>query len=132
MLTRVDAQLTPDSLLSLERFGIGGVDTVRGYSQNEIVADNAIAGSIEVRIPLTANPNVLQIAPFFDIGTAWNNQTTDPDPATIAGVGLGLRWLVTPDLSLRLDYGIPLIAVDNAGDSLQDKGLYFSLRYQPF
>ncbi len=55
-----------------------------------------------------------------------------PDPATIASLGLGLRWLITPDLSLRLDYGIPLVGVDNRGDSLQDNGIHFSVRYQSF
>jgi len=132
LLSRIDAQLTPDSLLSLERFGLGGVDTVRGYGQNQIVADNAILGSVEVRFPLTSDPNRLQIAPFVEIGTAWNNRFPNPDPATLAGLGVGLRWLVSPSLALRLDYGIPLIAVTNQGNSLQDNGFYFSLRYQPF
>ncbi|OKH25035.1 ShlB/FhaC/HecB family hemolysin secretion/activation protein [Chroogloeocystis siderophila] len=132
LLSRIDAQLTPDSLLSLERFGLGGVDTVRGYGQNQIVADNAILGSVEVRFPLTSDPNRLQIAPFVEIGTAWNNRFPNPDPATLAGLGVGLHWLVSPSLALRLDYGIPLIAVTNQGNSLQDNGFYFSLRYQPF
>lgn len=64
---------------------------------------------MEVRFPLTFDPNVLQIAPFFEIGTAWNNRESDPDPAKIASVGLGLRWRITSDLLLRLDYGIPLL-----------------------
>lgn len=132
LLTRVGAQLTPDSLLPLEQLGIGGVDTVRGYRQNQLVTDNGILGSVEVRIPLTSDPRVFQIAPFFDIGTAWNNRGPDPDSSTLASSGLSLRWLIGEDLSLRLDYGIPLIAVDNRGDSLQDNGLYFSVRYQPF
>ena len=131
-LARVDAQLTPDSLLPLEQLGIGGVDTVRGYRQNQLVTDNGILGSAEVRIPLTSDPRVFQIAPFFDIGTAWNNRGPDPDSSTLASLGLSLRWLIGEDLSLRLDYGIPLIAVYNRGDSLQDNGLYFSVRYQPF
>jgi hemolysin activation/secretion protein len=46
--------------------------------------------------------------------------------------GLGLYWSITPALNVRLDYGIPLIAVDDQGDSLQENGFYFSLRYQPF
>jgi hemolysin activation/secretion protein len=132
ILSRLDAQLTPDSLLSLERFGLGGVDTIRGYRQNEIVADNAILGSVEVRVPLTSDPNILQIAPFVEVGTAWNNRFPNPAPATLAGLGLGFRWLVSPNLALRLDYGIPLISVANRGNSLQDQGFYFSLRYQPF
>lgn len=132
LLARVDAQLTPDSLLPLEQLGIGGVDTVRGYRQNQLVTDNGVLGSVEVRIPLTSDPRVFQIAPFFDIGTAWNNRGPDPDSSTLASLGLSLRWLIGEDLSLRLDYGIPLISVDNRGDSLQDNGLYFSVRYQPF
>lgn len=132
LVARIDAQLTPDSLLSLERFSMGGVDTVRGYQQNQLIADNGILGSVEVRVPLTSDPRVLQLAPFFEIGTAWNNRDIDPEPATIASLGLGLRWLITPDLSLRLDYGIPLISVGERGNSLQENGLYFSVRYQPF
>ncbi|MBD1834891.1 ShlB/FhaC/HecB family hemolysin secretion/activation protein [Cyanobacteria bacterium FACHB-472] len=132
LVARIDAQLTLDSLLSLERFSMGGVDTVRGYRQNQLVSDNGILGSVEVRVPLTSDPRILQLAPFFEIGTAWNNRDIDPDPATIASLGLGLRWLITPDLSLRLDYGIPLISVGERGNSLQENGLYFSVRYQPF
>lgn len=132
LVARVATQLTPDSLLSLERFSIGGVDTVRGYEQNQLVADNGILGSIEVRFPLTSDPSTLQLAPFFDIGTVWNNQQIDPDPTTIASLGLGLRWLIKPNLSLRLDYGIPLVSVGDRQNSLQENGLYFSLRYLPF
>jgi len=74
----------------------------------------------------------LQIAPFFDIGTSWNNRTSNSDPQTLAGLGLGLIWQPRQDLNLRLDYGIPLIAVDDRGNTLQDNGIYFSLQYQPF
>lgn len=131
LISRIDAQLTPDSLLPLERFSIGGVDTVRGYRQNELVADNGILGSVELRIPLTANPSVLQLAPFLEIGTVWNNRSVDPDPSTIAGLGLGLRWSINRNLFLRLDYGISLVETSDQGRSLQDNGFYFSLRYQP-
>lgn len=132
LITRISAQLTPDSLLSLERFSVGGVGTVRGYRQNQLVADNGILGSIEVSFPLTSNPRTLQLAPFFEVGTVWNNREIDPDPTTIASLGLGLRWLIQPDLALNLDYGIPLIFVSDRGNSLQENGFHFSLLYQPF
>ncbi len=132
LVARLATQLTPDSLLSLERFSIGGFDTVRGYGQNQLVADNGILGSFEVRVPLTSDPSTLQLAPFFDIGTVWNNREIDPDPTTIASLGLGLRWLIKPNLLLRLDYGIPLVSVGDRQNSLQENGLYFSLRYLPF
>jgi hemolysin activation/secretion protein len=132
LLARVAAQLTPDSLLSLERFSIGGVDTLRGYRQNQLVSDNGIVGSLEFRIPLTKDPTRLQLTPFFEIGSGWNNQGVNPDPSLLASVGLGLQWRISPALNLQLDYGVPLRAVSDRGNSLQDNGVYFSLRYQPF
>lgn len=132
VVTRLNTQLTPDSLLSLEQFSIGGIDTVRGYAQNQRVADNGVLGSVEFRLPLTRNPQRLQLTPFIEAGTVWNNRTPDPDPATIAGLGLGLRLLIGSNLVARVDYGIPLIDVDTDTDSLQEDGLYFSLRFQPF
>lgn len=131
MLTKINAQLTPDSLLSLEKLSLGGADTVRGYRQNQLVADNGVAGGIEVRIPLAANVETLQLIPFFDIGTVWNNRASNPDSQTIASVGLGINWQPVRGLVLRADYGIPLIEKSDRGTSLQDNGFNFSLRYQP-
>lgn len=131
MLAKINAQFTPDGLLPIEKISLGGVDTVRGYRQNQLVADNGIIGSVELRFPLTLD-NSLQIRPFFDIGTVWNNQEENLYPQTIAALGLGLSWQARRDLFLQLDYGIPLITVEDEGDSLQENGLYFSLRYQPF
>jgi hemolysin activation/secretion protein len=80
MVARLDAQLTPNSLLSLEQFSLGGVDTVRGYRHNQLVADNGILASLEFRIPLTGDPRILQLTPFAEVGTGWNNRTVDPEP----------------------------------------------------
>lgn len=131
-IARLDAQLTPDSLLPIEQFAIGGGGTVRGYRQNQIVTDNGILGGIEFRIPLTRNPQRLQLTPFVEAGHGWNNRLSDPALDSIVSLGLGVRWLITPDLAVRVDYGIPLIEVENRGDSLQEDGFSFSIRYQPF
>ncbi|MEH1906187.1 MAG: ShlB/FhaC/HecB family hemolysin secretion/activation protein [Nostoc sp.] len=132
MLAKVNTQLTPDSLLSLEKITIGGVDTVRGYGQNQIVADNGVVGGVEVRIPLASNVETLQLIPFFDIGTAWNNRGISADPQTLASLGLGLHWQPFNGLVLRADYGVPLIGTSDRGSSLQDNGFNFSVLYQPF
>ncbi len=129
-LIKFNAQLTPDSLLPLERFSLGGVSSVRGYPQNQLVADNALNASAELRIPLTPNPNILQITPFVDAGFGWNNFTPNPSSNFLLGTGVGLRWQATPNLFLRADYGIPLVDIGDRGSSLQDNGIYFSLTYQ--
>lgn len=133
LLARISAQLTPDSLLSLERIAVGGISTVRGYQENQLVADNGVIGSVEVRVPLIGtSSNQLQLAPFFEIGSVWNNDDLDPDPAIIASLGTGLLWQIGSSLDLRLYYGIPLVSVENKGNSLQSNGIHFSIRYQPF
>ncbi|MEH2027100.1 ShlB/FhaC/HecB family hemolysin secretion/activation protein [Nostoc sp.] len=132
MLAKVNTQLTGDSLLSLEKISIGGVDTVRGYGQNQLVADNGVVGGVEVRIPLASNVETLQLIPFFDIGTAWNNRGINGDPQTLASLGLGLHWQPFNGLLLRADYGVPLMGTSDRGSSLQDNGFNFSVRYQPF
>ncbi len=132
LVSRLNAQLTPDSLLPLERFSLGGVDTVRGYPQNQIVTDNAVVGSVELRIPLSSQSNEFQLIPFIDTGTGWNNGTENPNPAVLLGTGLGMQWQPNQDLNFNLTYGLPLIAFPNKGTSLQENGIYFSFTYQPF
>ncbi len=132
LLVRLDTQLTPDRLLSMEQFTIGGIDTVRGYPQNQIVTDNGAIVSLETRFSLIPNSDNLQITPFLEAGTGWNNSPFNPDPSTIASTGIGLRWLITNGLQVRLDYGIPLIPFTKQGNSFQENGFYFSIRYQPF
>ena len=131
-LIKFNAQLTPDSLLPIERFSLGGVSTVRGYAQNELVTDNAFNASAELRIPLTRrNPNILQVAPFLDAGYGWNNVTPTPGDNFLLGTGVGLRWQAFPSLFLRADYGIPIVNAGDRGGSLQENGIYFSIIYQP-
>ena len=129
LVTRINAQLTPDSLLSLERFSVGGVGSVRGYAQNKIVTDNGVVASTELRFPVAED---LQLTPFIDAGGGWNTQTPDPDPAFLLGLGIGLRWQPTDDFNLQIDYGIPLISPNKEGDSLQENGVYISINLQPF
>ncbi|MBD2234789.1 ShlB/FhaC/HecB family hemolysin secretion/activation protein [Phormidium tenue] len=131
LVSRVNAQLTPNSLLPLERFSVGGQDTVRGYAQNQIVTDNAVIGSVELRIPLSATPNQLLLIPFVDAGTGWNTLTESPTPSVLLGTGLGVQWQPIPTASLGFTYGIPLIGVLNRGNSWQENGFYFTFTYQP-
>ena len=131
LLLRGSAQLTPDSLLSLEQLSLGGQSTVRGYRQNVLSTDSGVSASAEVRVPVVrSSDTLLQVAPFLDAGYGWNVDTDSPDP--IVGVGVGLL-LQREDLSARLDWGIPLIDPDTENNnSLQENGLYFSLQYSFF
>ena len=134
-IVRLSTQLTPDPLLPIEQFGIGGVDTVRGYLLNQRIGDSGVAASLEFRIPIVQQPQgigVIQLAPFFDAGAVWNANGQVLPPSSLFSLGLGLRWQRDPWLSASLYWGIPLTSVDRGSDSLQSSGIYFSVQFQPF
>ncbi|MDF5706660.1 MAG: ShlB/FhaC/HecB family hemolysin secretion/activation protein [Nostoc sp. S4] len=136
LVLRGDVQLADRRLVSLEQFGVGGIASVRGYRQDQLLADNGAFGSIELRLPILRirKPRgLLQVVPFFDVGTAWNNfEGVDPDPSWLASVGLGLRFQMSDRLNTRIDWGIPLISADSNEKTLQEQGLYFSVIWNPF
>lgn len=129
LLVRSDVQLSTDSLLSLEQFGIGGQDTVRGYRRDLLLTDNGALLSAEVRLPVWRQPRVnglLQVAPFLDMGMGWNVNDPDPDPRTLVGGGIGLLWQQN-HLNARLDWGIPFVSIEADRNTWQEHGLYFSI-----
>jgi hemolysin activation/secretion protein len=132
-LVRSDIQLATDPLLSSEQFGLGGLNSIRGYREDTLLTDSGVLVSAEVQLPVVrfSESSVLQVVPFFDIGTGWNVDANNPDPDTLVGTGLGLRW-ESNALIGRIDWGIPLVDSDRDRDSLQEKGIYFSLQWKPF
>jgi hemolysin activation/secretion protein len=133
LLLQADMQLADRKLLGLEQFGIGGQTTVRGYRQDQLLTDNGVQATAEIRLPIArVSQGVLQLTPFIDIGTGWNNGGSNPQPNTLVSTGMGLLWHQGDNLTARLDWGIPLTSIDSKGDTWQENGLYFSVIYKPF
>lgn len=140
LLVRANAQLSDKGLLSSEQFTLGGLGSVRGYRQNQLLADNGVFASAEVQLPIlrtgknkSAPTGILQIIPFFDIGTAWNNSGIEnANTSTLVSLGMGLQWRDRNDFSARLDWGIPLTNVDSRDRTWQENGLLFSLQWNAF
>jgi hemolysin activation/secretion protein len=129
-------QFADRPLPAAEQFGLGGYLNGRGYRQDALVGDNGLSASLEARFPVLRVPEIqglLQIAPFLDVGTIWN-QGNSPNPINnwIVGTGLGLRWQMGDRMTARLDYGIPLVPVRGNRNSWQENGVYFSLSYSLF
>ena len=132
LIVRGDLQVADGALLPLEQIGVGGQYTVRGYRQDALLTDNGALFSTELRLPIlktSRNNGVLQVTPFLDVGTGWNNGD-DPNPNTLVGTGLGLLWQ-QGNFAARIDYGIPLVSIDSDTSTLQDDGVYFSIGYSP-
>jgi hemolysin activation/secretion protein len=129
--------LTNDALLPLEKFVVGGHDTVRGYRENQLVRDNGFTASAELRIPFYQRDGAeaqWQIAPFVDYGNAWEEEADTPDPRDITSVGVELRWQPTRRLHASVSAAHAFENIDRADRDrdLQDRGIQFLLSYQLF
>ncbi|NET54906.1 MAG: ShlB/FhaC/HecB family hemolysin secretion/activation protein [Symploca sp. SIO2E6] len=135
LIVQGNIQLSPDSLLGAQRFTIGGGQTLRGYRQGARSGDNGWRLSVEDRITLIqAQPGIslLQIAPFFDLGTVWNNPSNPDQIANehvLAGLGTGIIYSPIEDLTMRIDFTIPLVDLSDRSTNIQDDGIYFSINY---
>lgn len=131
LVVRGDIQLANEPLIPIERFSLGGNSSVRGYRQSLLLADNGAFASAEVRIPVLRLPELegtVQIIPFLEGGTVWNNNNDFMIADELASVGLGLQWQ-TDDVVARLDWAIPLISVDVDKTTWQENGIHFSISY---
>ena len=130
---RVDAQLASDTLPSLERFPLGGHLSVRGYRENQLVRDQGVVTSLEVRVPVSpweGRLGLFQLAPFVDFGHATNRRNPTPKPENLASIGIGLLWGLGPvDASIYWGHGFE--KVDTSGD-LQDDGVQFRVGVRVF
>ena len=66
------------------------------------------------------------------MGTVWNDDDNAElvDQRFLAGLGLGIFWEIMPNVDVRLDFGIPLVDLDDRGFNAQDDGIYFSVNYE--
>ncbi|MEO1342145.1 MAG: ShlB/FhaC/HecB family hemolysin secretion/activation protein, partial [Cyanobacteria bacterium J06635_13] len=135
LLLRGDIQLATGSLVPLEQFRIGGANSGRGYRQDLSLGDNGLFTSAELRIPVLRFNKIdglVQIAPFFDLGTVWNNDDLEIGNSTLPSLGLGVNFSVGERFNARLDWGIPLTDIDSRDRTWQENGLLFSLQWNAF
>ncbi len=135
LLFSADLQLASQGLLTSQQFVIGGAQSVRGYRQSARAGDNGSRLSLEYRWTTdrdNADRARFQLISFADLGWVWNN-ANNPNPAVephlLAGLGLGFIWQPIKEVRLRLDYGFPLVEIDDRGTSAQDRGIYISFEY---
>lgn len=72
LFAKTQGQLSNQALVSSEQFGLGGLDSVRGYLESESVGDNGLFGTLELRTP--------------NLATLWNAPPSDDkEPTKEAG-----------------------------------------------
>ncbi|MDI3530514.1 MAG: outer membrane protein insertion porin family [Candidatus Atribacteria bacterium] len=90
------------SLPDYEKFGVGGVNTLRGYDLFEFEGEKMLVCNLEYRWTVSENT---QVVFFGDAGYAWPYEEPVSFEDIKTGYGVGIR-VDTPIGPVRLDYGI--------------------------
>lgn len=106
----LSGQWTPQALIAQEHFGLAGATSVRGFQEREFARDRGVFGNLELYGPdwgdkLLAGSN-LRMLVFYDIARGYNFRLAgDADQRmAIASVGLGVRFNLGKNLSVKADY----------------------------
>lgn len=132
MIWDLQGQISPNRLLPVEQMFLGGARSVRGYPESDYGADQAIQSRLDLlvpaffipkewKLPFDKNPlrNQVDMIYFLDAayGTIHNPSETEQLRNCMVGTGGGFQVRFRDNLSIRLEWGIPL-----ANKPLTEKG----------
>jgi hemolysin activation/secretion protein len=109
---RVEFQYSRDTLISGEKFGLGGVGSVRGYAERELAGDKGYLLRFELAAAALEPTDGWRVRPyvFLDHGRVMNHGDAPCRDATetscaLTGAGIGARLNIGRKLNFSLDVG---------------------------
>lgn len=130
---RFAAQFATQRMLSLDGLSLGGVNTVRGFRENQLIRDAGAVATVELDIPvwgLSGEKRGLSVLPFID---AARGRNVSEAPDTLSSAGLALRWRLGGGVTLDAAWAKRLARPSNIGlgeGSLQDSGVHLQLAWR--
>lgn len=94
-----------------EQYGLGGINTVRGYVQSAYLADAGFNVNAELRwAPIENERELFQVGFFVDHGSAYLKRPFPGEVPNVAltGAGLGLHFNLPEETTIRAEVGFPL------------------------
>ena len=97
-------------LISGEQFGVGGMNSIRGFDERDVLGDKGYQANLELWFPSFSEYKIRPLI-FYDLG---HTETLDPLPTTAGGTeaeqdpasyGVGLRYSWKESLNATLDVG---------------------------
>lgn len=123
---KAGGQYSPDDMAYVEQYQIGGISSVRGYSEGLLMAPTSYYTSIEMLFPIPFLPETVSVpfkkdetkfrlkdsikfAAFIDHGAVFHHdQSTDKEDFLLSA-GAGLRLAMNKYVSARFYVGFPLM-----------------------
>jgi hemolysin activation/secretion protein len=120
LLVKVDGQTSDQPLIANEQYPAGGMESVRGYKENEAMGDNALHGMLELSFPKLlerlGTGGRFQMSPFLFYDFA--SLTIKEPPSgqnrsiTLSGTGAGVRGSMWRNLEYEVDWAVALHGTD--------------------
>lgn len=143
---RTGGQYSPHDIPFIEQYQIGGISSVRGYSESLLLGANSYFVSAEMLFPIPFLPEEIKLpfkkegkfrmrdsvklAAFFDNGAVFPHQGKTGTTNFLSSVGAGIRIAISKFMTARVYIGIPLM---NAGVYNQSNArVHFDLIVSPF
>ena len=104
-----EGQYANEALIPGEQFGLGGIGSVRGFSEREVSGDDGLRASLELWSPAVPGGDGLWFLVFTDMGRMRFKgvpPASSPRDDTIASIGAGARWHWKEHVALQLDVGV--------------------------
>ena len=136
LFLKLDGQVADQPLIANEQYSAGGMVSVRGYKESEVLGDDAIHTTLELSAPDLADlfkvSDHVDFTPylFYDFAALRVRsplEGQDPSPL-IQGVGLGVRGYVSRFLEYQSDWAVALSDTDKTDKG--DSRFYFTIKYQ--
>lgn len=133
LIFKTSLQWANDPLLAMEKCTLGGMNTVRGYSENTLVRDRCFTTSLEFRLPLTETSRNsaaghAHLAVFADYGDARNKAAFDLKPNRLYSAGLGILWNLDANTHAAIYWGYPFRDASVGDQGWLSSRIHFSIQ----
>lgn len=136
---RMMGQLSSSALIPIEQFGLGGINSVRGYVSREVNVDEALVFNIDLMTPKVSllrqmkekyrHIDRLSGVLFLDMASGWLLKTVPRQDSYyfLAGIGPGIRYDLWNNIYTRFDLGVRLTRPPFGATYLDRVRFYFSV-----
>ncbi|MEQ8660941.1 MAG: ShlB/FhaC/HecB family hemolysin secretion/activation protein, partial [Gammaproteobacteria bacterium] len=130
----VDGQVAGAPLISNEQFGVGGVQSIRGYLESQQFFDDGVRAALELRSPDFARHvwsalSRLRLHGFVEgaTGRIQDALPGQPATATLWSAGLGFRLAAFDAFQAGFDWAVPFKRSGTVEDG--ESRVHFSVEY---
>lgn len=143
---RAGGQYSPNNIPYIEQYQIGGISSVRGYTESILLAPKSYFASLELLFPIPFLPETIKnpfdrempfrlrdavkFATFFDHGAVYAYHVPVGTINFLASVGAGIRFAISKYITARFYIGFPLMNTSLLRQS--NARLHFDVVVSPF